>query len=78
MFLLVSFCLTVSFFKYIYMTIIILILNPKKNRLQIIPKNKQQSHDLRMPFESYEKLIWLHIYVCSDIGSIYQKTEINC
>ena len=31
----------------------------KKNSLQIMAKNKQQSPNLRIPVESYKKLIWL-------------------
>ena len=29
----------------------------KNDTLQIMTKNKQQSHDLRMPVESYKKII---------------------
>ena len=31
----------------------------KKDALQIMAKNKQQSINLRMPVESYKILIWL-------------------
>ena len=42
----------------------------KKDTLQITAKNKQQSPTLRIPVESYIKLIWLNEY--DDYSSIIQ------
>ena len=39
---------------------IMIIFIHKKDTLQIMVTNKQQSPNLRMPVESYKKLIWLH------------------
>ena len=42
----------------------------KKDTLQIVATNKQQSPKLRMPIESYKKLIWLKNNSNFDITNI--------
>ena len=51
---------------------IMIIFIHKKDALQIMVTNKQQSPNLRMPVESYKKLIWLIINLKAIIILILQ------
>ena len=51
---------------------IMIIFIHKKDTLQIMVINKQQSPNLRMPVESYKKLIWLIVNLKAIIILILQ------
>ena len=59
-------------YKYIYIHMIIIICIHKKYTLRIMVTNIQHSPNLRMPIESYKKIIWLIINLKAIIIFILQ------
>ena len=53
-----SHILMLSYIKYVDLIMMMIIFIQKKDTLQIMMTDKQQSPYLRMPVESYKKLIW--------------------
>ena len=56
-------------------TIMMIICIHKKDTLQIIVTNKRQSPNLRMPVESYKKLIYMHDEMFRGVASTYVSLE---